>query len=139
MGDAAALADGAEDVDLVLVSADLARRGLGVVGAVAVAVPGAGFGFGLRVVGVAGFGLRVVGVDGTAHGLAVDGDGVVGVAAVGVEALQGAVELVGADAHQDVADDELAGHLVAAVPVPAPEPLAYRVGDRSSAHSAMAL
>ena len=69
MGDAAALADGAEDVDLVLVSADLARRGFGgVVGAVA--VPGAGF----------GFGLRVVGVDGTAHGLAVDGDGVVGVA-----------------------------------------------------------
>ena len=137
MGDAAALADGAEDVDLVLVSADLARRGLGgVVGAVA--VPGAGFGLGLRVVGVAGFGLRVVGVDGVAHGLAVDGDGVVGVAAGGVEALQGAVELVGADAHQDVADDELAGHLVAAVPVPAPEPLAYRVGDRSSAHSAMA-
>ena len=128
VGDAAALADGAEDVDLVLVSADLARRGLGVVVAVAVAVPGAGF----------GLGLRVVGVDGTAHGLAVDGDGVVGVAAVGVEALQGAVELVGADAHQDVADDELAGHLVAAVPVPAPEPLAYRVGDRSSAHSAMA-
>ena len=78
MGDAAALADGAEDVDLVLVSADLARCGLGVVGAVAV-----------------------------------------GVAAVGLEALQGAVELVGADAHQDVADDELAGHLVAAVPVPA--------------------
>ena len=128
VGDAAALADGAEDVDLVLVSADLARRGLGVVGAVAVAVPGAGF----------GLGLRVVGVDGTAHGLAVDGDGVVGVAAVGVEALQGAVKLVGADAHQDVADDELAGHLVAAVPVPAPEPLAYRVGDRSAAHSAMA-
>ena len=122
MGDAAALADGAEDVDLVLVSADLARRGLGVVGG-AVAVPGAGF----------GLGLRVVGVDGVAHGLAV-----VGVAAGGVEALQGAVELVGADAHQDVADDELAGHLVAAVPVPAPEPLAYRVGDRSSAHSAMA-
>ena len=126
MGDAAALADGAEDVDLVLVSADLARRGLGVVGAVA--VPGAGF----------GLGLRVVGVDGTAHGLAVDGDGAVGVAAVGLEALQGAVELVGADAHQDVADDELAGHLVVAAAVPAPEPLAYRVGDRSSAHSAMA-
>ena len=75
-------------------SADLARRGLGVVGA--------------------------------------------GAAAVGLEALQGAVELVGADAHQDVADDELAGHLVAAAAVPAPEPLAYRVGDRSSAHSAMA-
>ena len=125
MGDAAALADGAEDVDLVLVSADLARRRLGVVGG-AVAVPGAGF----------GLGLRVVGVDGAAHGLAVDGDGAA--AAVDLEALQGAVELVGADAHQDVADDELAGHLVAAVPVPAPEPLAYRVGDRSSAHSAMA-
>ena len=120
MGDAAALADGAEDVDLVLVSADLARRGLGVVGG-AVAVPGAGLG------------LRVVGVDGAAHGLAVDGDG-----AVGLEALQGAVELVGADAHQDVAVDELAGHLVAAAAVPAPEPLAYRVGDRSAAHSAMA-
>ena len=118
MGDAAALADGAEDVDLVLVSADLARRGLVVV-AVAVAVPGAGF----------GLGLRVVGVDGTAHGLAVDGDGVVGVAAVGLEALQGAVELVGADAHQDVADDELAGHLVAAVPVSAPEPLAGARGQ----------
>ena len=87
MGDAAALADGAEDVDLVLVSADLARCGLGVV---------------------------VV---------------VVGVAAGGVEALQGAVELVGADAHQDVADDELAGHLVAAVPVPAPEPLAGARGQ----------
>ena len=116
-------------MDLVPVRADLARRGLGVaVGAGAVAVPGAGF----------GLGLRVIGVDGVAHGLAVDGDGVVGVAAGGVEALQGAVELVGADAHQDVADDELAGHLVAAVPVPAPEPLAYRVGDRSSAHSAMA-
>ena len=128
MGDAAALADGAEDVDLVLVSADLARRRLGVVGG-AVAVPGAGFGLGLRVVGVDGFGLRVVGVDGVAHGLAVDGDGVVGVAAVGVEALQGAVELVGADAHQDVADDELAGHLVAAVPVPAPEPLAGARGQ----------
>ena len=85
MGDAAALADGAEDVDLVLVSADLARRGLGVVGG--------------------------------------------GVAAVGLEALQGAVELVGADAHQDVADDELAGHLVAAIPVPAPEPLAGARGQ----------
>ena len=128
VGDAAAQADGAEDVDLVLVSADLARCGLGgVVGAVAVL--GAGFGLGLRVVGVAGFGLRVVGVDGVAHGLAVDGDGVVGVAAGGVEALQGAVELVGADAHQDVADDELAGHLVAAVPVPAPEPLAGARGQ----------
>ena len=140
VGDAAALADGAEDVDLVLVSADLARCGLGgVVGAVAVLGTGfglglrvvgvAGFGLGLRVVGVAGFGLRVVGVDGVAHGLAVDGDGVVGVAAGGVEALQGAVELVGADAHQDVADDELAGHLVAAVPVPAPEPLAGARGQ----------
>ena len=138
VGDAAALADGAEDVDLVLVSADLARCGLGgVVGAVA--VPGAGFGlglrvvgvagFGLRVVGVAGFGLRVVGVDGVAHGLAVDGDGVVGAAAVDLEALQGAVELAGADAHQDVADDELAGHLVAAVPVPAWEPLAGARGQ----------
>ena len=69
VGDAAALADGAEDVDLVLVSADLAHCGLGVVGgAGAVAVPGAGF----------GLGLRVVGVDGAAHGLAVDGDGAVG-------------------------------------------------------------
>ena len=67
VGDAAALADGAEDVDLVLVSADLARRGLG------------------------------------------------GAVGVGVEALQGAVELVGADAHQDVADDELAGHLASLV------------------------
>ena len=110
VGDAAALADGAEDVDLVLMVADLAlRRGRGVVGC------GVGRGH-----------LGGVGVDGVAHGLAVDGDGVVVGAAAGVEALQGAVELVGVDAHQDVADDELAGHLVAAAAVPAPEPLAPR-------------
>ena len=60
---------------------------------------------------------------GVAPGLAVDGDGVVG-AVVGVEAQQGVVELVGVDAHQDVADDELAGHLVVAAAAPAAEPLA---------------
>ena len=112
VGDAAALADGAEDVDLVLMVADLAlRRGRGVVGC------GVGRGF------------PVVGVDGVAHGLAVDGDGLAVVAAGGVEALQGAIELVGVDAHQDVADDELAGHLVAAAAVPAPEPLAGARGQ----------
>ena len=103
-GDAAALADGAEDVDLALVLADLAGGGLG------------GAGLGLRRAGV--------GIDGVAHGLAVDGDGGGGAAAGGVEAPQGAVELVGVDAHQDVADDVLAGHLVAAAAVPAAEPLA---------------
>jgi len=110
VGDAAALADGAEDVDLVLVLADPARRG---------AVRG-----GRRAVVGRGGGFDGVGVDGVAHGLAVDGDGVVGAAVRGVEALQGAVELVRVDAHQDVADDELAGHLVAASAVPAAEPLA---------------
>ena len=107
-GGAAALADGAEDVDLALVLADLAGGGLGV------AVGGAGLG--LRRAGV--------GIDGVAHGLAVDGDGVVGAAAGGVEAPQGAVELVGVDAHQHVADDVFAGHLVATAAVPAAEPLA---------------
>ena len=69
-GGAAALADGAEDVDLALVLADLAGGGLG------------------AAVGGAGLGLRRggVGIDGVAHGLAVDGDGVVDVAAGGVEA-----------------------------------------------------
>ena len=59
-GGAAALADGAEDVDLALVLADLAGGGLG------------------AAVGGAGLGLRRggVGIDGVAHGLAVDGDGV---------------------------------------------------------------
>ena len=105
-GGAAALADGAEDVDLALVLADLA---------------GGGFG---AAVGGAGLGRRRggVGIDGVAHGLAVDG--VVGAAAGGVEAPQGAVELVGVDAHQHVADDVFAGHLVAAAAVPAAEPLA---------------
>ena len=120
-GGAAALADGAEDVDLALVLADLAGGGLGT------AVGGAGLG--LRRAGV--------GIDGVAHGLAVDGDGVVGAAASGVEAPQGAVELVGVDAHQHVADDVFAGHLVAAAAMPTPEPLAGARG-RSSAHSAMA-
>ena len=69
-------------------------------------------------------GARGVSIDGVAHGLAVDGDGVVGAAAGGVEAPQGAVELVGVDAHQHVADDVFAGHLVAAAAVPAAEPLA---------------
>lgn len=82
VGDAAALADGAEDVDLMLVVAGLAVRGL-------------------------------VGADGVAHGLAVDGDGLAVGAAGGMEALQGAIELGGVDAHQDVADDVLAGHLAA--------------------------
>ena len=68
-------------------------------------------------------------VDGVAHGLAVDGDGVVGAGVVGVEALQGAVELVRVDAHQHVADDELAGHLVSAAAVPAAEPLAGARGQ----------
>ena len=107
-GDAVALADGAEDVDLALVLADLAGGGLGI------AVGGAGLR--LRRAGVS--------IDGVAHGLAVDGDGVVGVAAGGVEAPQGAVELVGVDAYQNVADDVFAGHLVAAAAVPATEPLA---------------
>ena len=108
VGDAAALADGAQDVDLARVLADLAGGGLGV------AVGGAGLG--RRRAGV--------GIDGVAHGLAVDGDGVADIAAGGVEALQGAVELVGVDAHQHVADDVFAGHLVAAAAVPAAEPLA---------------
>ena len=107
-GDAVALADGAEDVDLALVLADLAGGGLGI------AVGGAGLR--RRRAGVS--------IDGVAHGLAVDGDGVVGVAAGGVEAPQGAVELVGVDAYQNVADDVFAGHLVAAAAVPATEPLA---------------
>ena len=68
-------------------------------------------------------GIRVV-RDRVAHGLAVDGDGVVVDAVVGVEAAQGAVELVGVDAHQHVADDVLAGHGVVAAAVPAAEPLA---------------
>ena len=103
VGDAATLADGAQDVDLARVLADLAGGGLGV------AVGGAGLG--RRRAGV--------GIDGVAHGLAVDGDGVADIAAGGVEALQGAVELVGVDAHQHVADDVFAGHLVAAAAVPA--------------------
>ena len=90
VGDAAALAD-AEDVDLALALVDLA---------------GGGFGGGFGGVGP-GFGL--VRVDGVAHGLAVNGNGLVVDAAVGVEALQGEVELGGVDAHQDVADDVLAG------------------------------
>ena len=107
-GDAAALADGAEDVAPAPVLADLAGGGLGVA------------------VGGAGLGLRRggVGIDGVAHGLAVDGDGVVDAAAGGVQAPQGAVELVGVDAHEHVADDVFAGHLVAAAAVPAAEPLA---------------
>ncbi len=48
---------------------------------------------------------------------------------VGVEALQGAVELVGVDAHQHVADDEQAGHLVVAAAAPAAEPLAGTRGQ----------
>ena len=51
------------------------------------------------------------------------------VPAVGVEALQGAVELVGVDAHQHVADDEQAGHLVVAAAAPAAEPLAGTRGQ----------
>ena len=108
VGDAGALADGAQDVHLALARAELAGGG-----------PGGGGDPGL-----VGVGLGLVPVDGVAQGLAVDGDGVVGAAVRGVEALQGAVELVGVDAHQDVADDELAGHLVAAAAVPAAEPLA---------------
>ena len=101
VGDAAALADGAEDVDLALALVDLAGGGFG----------GVGPGFGL------------VRVDGVAHGLAVNGNGLVVDAAVGVEALQGEVELGGVDAHQDVADDVLAGRLVATAAAPAAEPL----------------
>ena len=113
MGDAAALADGAEEVHLALARADPAGRGLR-----------SAVRRGLRSVG-----LGLVPVDGVAHGLAVDGDGLAAVAAFGVEALQGAVELVGVDAHEDVADDELAGHLVAAAAVPAAEPLAGARGQ----------
>ena len=113
VGDAAALADGAEDVHLALVPADLAGRGLRC---------------SVRR-GRRGGGLFLVRVDGVSHGLAVDGDGVVGAGVVGVEALQGAVELVRVDAHQHVADDELAGHLVAATAVPAAEPLAGARGQ----------
>ncbi len=115
VGDAAALADGAQDVHLALALADLAGGGLGGVGV------GPGFGGASRLGGV---GLGLVPVDGVAHRLAVDGDGLAVVAAGGVEALQGAVELGGLDAHQDVADDELAGHLVATAAAPAAEPLA---------------
>ena len=115
VSDGVALADGAEDMDLILMVADLA----------AVRGPGAvrGAGGGLRGAARGGH-LDGVGVDGVAHGLAVDGEGVVRVAVRGVEALQGAVELVGIDAHEHVADDELARHLVAAAAVPAAEPLA---------------
>ena len=105
VGDAAALADGAEDVDLALALADLARGGL------------------------VGPGLGLVRADGVAHGLAVDGDGLAVGAAGGVEALQGAVELGGVDAHQHVADDVLAGHLAAAAAAPAAEPLAGARGQ----------
>ena len=105
VGDAAALADGAEDVHLAPVLADLAGRGL------------------------CGGDLLFVRADGVAQGLAVDGDGVVGAGVVGVEALQGAVELVRVDAHRHVADDELAGHLVAAASMPAAEPLAGARGQ----------
>ena len=110
VGRAAGLADGAQDVGLERAGSDLAGRGL-----VAARMVGGG--------GVA-HGAAVVGVDGVAHGLAVDGDGVVARAVVGVEALQGAVELAGVDAHQHVADDELAGHLPAVAAAPAAEPLA---------------
>ena len=108
VGDAAALADRAEDMDLVLMLADLAPRGLRA---------------------AVRRGLLFVRVDGVAHGLAVDGDGLAVVAAVGVEALQGAVELVGVDAHEHVADDVLAGHLAAPGAVPAAEPLAGARGQ----------
>ena len=104
---AAALPDGAQDVGLKAVPA---------VGGPADGVGRAGRGLFVRLHGVA-------------HGLAVDGDGVVVGAVVGVEALQGAVELVGVDAHQHVADDELAGHLVVAVAAPAAEPLAGAWGQ----------
>ena len=114
---AAGLPDGAQDVGLELVGADLAGRGPAAVRLVG----GGGVAHGPAVGGV--------GVDGVAHGLAVDGDGVVVGAVVGVEALQGAVELVGTDAHQHIADDELAGHLVAAAAAPAAEPLAGARGQ----------
>ena len=105
-GGPAVVADGTRDVRLALAFADPACRGAG---------PGPDF--------------PVVRVDGVAHGLAVDGDGVVGGAVVGVEALQGAVELVGVDAHQDVADDVPAGYRVVAGAVTAAEPLAGARGE----------
>ena len=106
MGDAAALADGTQDVHLALALADLA-------GGVGVGV-GGGFGGAGRLGGV---GLGLVPVDGVAHRLAVDGDGLAVVAA-------GGVELVRIDAHEDVADDQRAGHLAATAAAPAGEPLA---------------
>ena len=102
---AGALADGAQDVGLEAVPA---------VGGLAVGRTGRGL---------------FVRLHGVAHGLAVDGDGVVVGAVVGVEALQGAVELVGVDAHQNVADDELAGHRVVAAAAPTAEPLAGARGQ----------
>ena len=104
---AGTLADGARDVGLKAVPA---------VGGSADGVGRAGRGLFVRLHGVA-------------HGLAVDGDGVVVGAVVGLEALQGAVELVGVDAHQHVADDEQAGHLVVAAAAPAAEPLAGTRGQ----------
>ena len=92
----------------------------------------AGVADGAEEVGLArGFAGRAarVGVEGVAQGFAVEREGLVMAAVLGVPTLQGAVELRGVHAHQHVADDELAGHFVAAVAVPAAEPFAGARGE----------
>ena len=61
-------------------------------------------------------------IDGIAHGLAVDGEAFVGLAVDGIPALQGAVEVLGVDADEHIANDRFAGDRIAVVAVAATEP-----------------
>ena len=63
-------------------------------------------------------------VEGVAHGLAVDRQRLILPRVDFVPALQGAVQMGGGDADQDIADDVLAGHHVTAPFATAPEALA---------------
>jgi len=72
--------------------------------------------------GAENMGLVAVRVDGIAHGLAVDGEAFVGLAVDGIPALQGAVEVLGVDADEHIANDRFAGDRIAVVAVAATEP-----------------
>src|SRR5205823_4481444 len=62
-------------------------------------------------------------IEGVAHGLAIDGQTFILARVEFVPAAQGAVQMRGVDADQNIADDELAGYDVTAFFATAPETL----------------
>lgn len=75
-------------------------------------------------------GLLALVIDGVAHGFAIDGEAVVGFAMGRIPTLEGAVEVLGIDADEQVAYDVFARHQAATVVAAAAEPFA-RLGAQT--------